>query len=149
MPPVTLMRRAIAHWSRLACGYRVSIRGSIPFLVLGVWMLVSGCRNTEQTWSLEVRSPDGRYIVSARTLEPGGWGTGSPPQTTVDLNWTHGSQSPAEIFAFVDGPDQPGGMSVGIHWLTSTHLELVYKGHPTIDFQAVKCRGVDIGARGQ
>ena len=64
-----------------------------------------------------------------------------------DMNWTTGSQPPMLILAFSDGPPEPGSMSVGMKWLTPTHLELTYKGHWTLDFQAVKCAGIDISVR--
>jgi hypothetical protein len=34
-----------------------------------------------------------------------------------------------------------------MNWLTPTHLELTYKGRRTLDFEAVKCHGVDISVR--
>jgi hypothetical protein len=123
------------------------IRKSTSLLLFGICILISGCHNSERTWSAEAKSPDGKFIATARTIAPGGWGTGSAPETTVDLNWTTGSQGSAQILAFFDGPDEPGGMNVGMTWLTPSHLELTYKGHPTFDFQAVKCRGVDITLR--
>jgi hypothetical protein len=116
-------------------------------LLLPLLLSTVSCRNTERTWSAEAKSPDGRYVVTAETLRPGGWGTGAPAQTTVDLNYTSGHQDSAEIFTFVGGPDEPDGMNVGIKWLSPTQLELTYKGSPTIEFQAVKCRGVDISVR--
>jgi hypothetical protein len=66
----------------------------------------------------------------------------------VDLNYTSGSQGSAEILTFVGEPDRPDDMNVGINWLSPTHLELTYKGHPAVEFQAVKCRGVEIVTRG-
>ncbi len=124
-----------------------SIRKSTSLLIFGICILLSGCKNSEQTWSAEAKSPDGKFVATARTLAPGGWGTGSPPETSVDLNWTTGSQGSAEILAFIPESDEPDSMSVGMNWLTPMHLELTYKGHPTFDFQAVKCRGVDITVR--
>jgi hypothetical protein len=85
-------------------------------------------------------------IATARTIQTSGIGTGNPG-TFVYLNRTTGSQLPIMILAFHDGPDEPGGMNVGMEWLTPTHLELTYKGHRDIDFQAVKCNGVDISVR--
>ena len=116
-------------------------------LTLMFCVLSISCKNTERTWSAQAKSPDGRYVVTAETLRPGGWGTGAPAQTTVDLNYTSGHQSSSEILTFVDGSGGPDGMNVGIKWLGPTQLELSYKGHPTIEFQAVKCRGIDISTR--
>jgi hypothetical protein len=52
-----------------------------------------------------------------------------------------------EILSFSDGLAGPGGMNVGMNWLTPTHLEITYKGHRALDFQAVRCAGIDISVR--
>ena len=65
-------------------------------------------------------------IATAKTFEQSGFGTGWV-QTTVYLNWTTGSQPPTLILAFSEGPAGPGGMNVGMKWLTPTHLQLTYK----------------------
>ena len=109
--------------------------------------LLTNCKNSERTWAAEAKSPDGKIIVTAETLGPGGWGTGDPAETYVLINWTSGSQSSTKIFSFNDGPNEPGGMNVGMNWLTSKHLELTYKGHPSIDFEAIKWQDVVISAR--
>jgi hypothetical protein len=98
-------------------------------------------------WFAKVPSPDGKFVSTARTLQPGGWGTGSPPETSVDLNWTTESQGPNQIFQFVGDVDQPDNMKVGIVWLSPTHLEISYKPKRIIQFQAVKCFDVNISAR--
>jgi hypothetical protein len=116
------------------------------FLALALCFTI-GCKNSERTWSAQAKSPDGKLIALAETLEPGGWGTGAPAETYVNLNWTSGSQKSTVVFSFNDGPNEPGGMNVGMHWLTPRHLELTYKGNPTIDFQAVKWAGVEVSAR--
>jgi hypothetical protein len=117
-------------------------------LILGVCFLLSGCMKggSETTWSAESRSPDGKRVATAFTVEQSGFGTGGGG-TNVYLNWTAGSQRKLLVLAFSDGPSQPGGMNVGMNWLTPTHLELTYKGQRTLDFQAVKCYGVDISVR--
>jgi hypothetical protein len=85
-------------------------------------------------------------IATAETFEQSGFGTGWV-QTTVYLNWTTGSQPKTLILAFSEGPAEPGGMNVGMKWLTPTHLELTYKGQRPLDFQAIKCDGVDIAVQ--
>jgi hypothetical protein len=123
---------------------RNAIAGVLLIFVIG---FLAGCKNSERAWSEQSKSPDGKLIATAETLEPGGWGTGAPPETYVNLNWTSGSQNPTVVFSFNDGPNEPGGMKVGMHWLTPRHLELTYKGNPTIDFQAIKWTEVEISAR--
>lgn len=117
-------------------------------LVLGAAFFLSGCirLGSKTTWSAESRSPDGKRVASAFTVEQSGFGTGGGG-TDVYLNWTTGSQPKLLILAFSDGPSEPGGMNVGMNWLTPTHLELTYKGQRPLDFQAVKCYGVDISVR--
>ena len=34
-----------------------------------------------------------------------------------------------------------------MNWLTATHLELTYRGDSTLDFQAVRCHGIEISVR--
>ena len=147
MSQIVSMDTVSAWWSPAAFRSLRVVLESSGVTLFGLCLLMTGCKNTERTWSAQAKSPDGRYVVAAETLRPGGWGTGAPAQTTVDLNYTSGHQSSSEILTFVDGPDEPDGMNVGIKWLTSTRLELTCKGHPTIEFQAVKCRGVDISTR--
>ena len=125
---------------------RVVLRSG-ALLTFGLCLLMASCKNTERTWSAQAKSPDGRYLVTAETLRLGGWGTAAPAQTTVDLNYTSGHQRSSEILTFVNNADGSDGMNVGINWLSATQIELTYKGHPTIEFQAVKCRGVDIITR--
>ncbi len=119
---------------------------AMSFLLFGACVSVFGCRGSDKTWSAEARSPDEKFIASARTLEQSGFGTGSIG-TAVYLNWAKGSQPKMLILAFSDGPAGPGGMSVEMNWLTPTHLELTYKGQRTLDFQAIRCAGIDITAR--
>jgi len=114
-------------------------------VVVGACVLASGCK-APPTWSAESRSPDGKLIATAKTFENSGFGTGGI-WTGVYLNWTTGSQKPMEILEFSDGPAGPDGMKVGMNWLTPKHLELTYKGQRTLDFQSIKCDGIDISVR--
>jgi hypothetical protein len=118
------------------------LRAVAPLILV---VFLSGCvrGGSETTWSAVSRSPDGKRVASAFTIEQSGFGTGGGG-TNVYLNWTTGSQPKLLILAFSEGPSEPGGMNVGMNWLTSTHLELTYKGQRPFDFQAVKCYGVDI-----
>ena len=122
-----------------------SMGKAISLLIFGVCVFMSGCKRPP-TWSAEARSPDGKMIATAKTFENRGFGTGGI-WTGVYLNWTTGSHPPMEILEFSDGPAGPDGMKVGMNWLTPMHLELTYKGQRALDFQAVKCAGIDITVR--
>ncbi len=141
MPQVILKRAAMVGLVGVA-----STRKRILLLIFGACVLVSSCDGPKATWTAESRSPDGKMIATARTIQASGIGTGDPG-TFVYLNWTTGSQSPTIILALTDGPDGLGNTSVGMNWLTPKHLELTYKGPRTLDFEAAKCHGVDILVR--
>jgi hypothetical protein len=114
-------------------------------MVIGLCALVFGCRDSAIIWSAESRSPDGHWLASARTEQFGGAGTASV-ETSVYLK--QNSQPPVEILEFSNDSAFPSGVTnVDMNWVNPTHLEVTYKGHPTIDFQAVKCSGVDISLR--
>jgi len=42
---------------------------------------------------------------------------------------------------------ETGEITLKMNWLISSHLELAYTKHPSLDFQAVKCAGIDISVR--
>jgi hypothetical protein len=125
-----------------------SIRKAILLLVVVVCVSASGCKGGSETiWSSETRSPDGKMIASARTVAQSGFGTGYIG-TFVSLSSAKGSQPPIAILQLSDTFETPSDeISVEMKWLTPTHLELAYKGHRTLDFQAVKCSGVDISVQ--
>jgi hypothetical protein len=115
-------------------------------LISGACGITAGCKGSQTIWSAEARSPDGKMIATARTVAQSGFGTGYIG-TIVHLNWTKGSQPPQEILGLSGGTEAPGATSVEMEWLTPTHLELTYKSPRVVDFQAVKCDGVDISVR--
>lgn len=117
----------------------------VPLLIIAAFALISGCEGSQTIWSAEARSPDGKMIATASAFANGGFGISGVPATTVYLNWTAGSQAPTEILSLDNNSDSPNGTSVGMNWLTPTHLELTYEGNrQNIGFEAVKFAGVDI-----
>jgi hypothetical protein len=117
---------------------------SVLLLALLCCALLSGCESSP-IWLGEAKSPDGKMIATASTFQDAGFLAGGT-QTTVYLNWAVGSQSKTLILAYSDGPTAHD-MAVQMRWLTPAHLELTYKGQRSLDFQAVKCNGVDITVR--
>jgi hypothetical protein len=118
------------------------------FVSLGVCVLAISCQREGDTiWSAELRSPDGRWIARARTIENSGFGTGSI-QTNVYLKRTSGSTSPETILSFFHDAS-PGGRTINLamKWETPSHLEVTYDGHANLGFQVVKDGGIDISVR--
>ena len=122
---------------------RIIARIAIFIGVIGLCVLDSGCQDNSR-WGLAI-SPDGKRIARIHTVEPGPMGIGVFG-TTVDVNWTEGSQQPVIVFEVGNGPSEPNGLAVGLRWLDSAHLQIIYKHGQTIDFQAVKCCGIEISA---
>ena len=116
--------------------------GAIAFLLPTI--VISACNSDSKVWSLELKSPDGKHIAYARSDIYSGFGTDGA-QTTVDLNWTEGSQNPVGVLTLPDAPRVPQQQTVlQMKWLSATDLELDYSGKEEPLFQAVKCYGVNI-----
>lgn len=124
------------------------IRGNrmLALLVLVGLFIASSCGvpidRPRVTWSAEVRSPDGNWLATANSREGGGFG-GQYDVTQVYLNSTT-LGTPIEILGF--SHEQPT-MTLKMEWLTSTHLNVSYGGHANLNFQAIKCAGIDISVQ--
>jgi hypothetical protein len=42
---------------------------------------------------------------------------------------------------------KPSASLMEMTWLSPTHLEVTYKGNASLNFQAVKCTGIDTSVR--
>ena len=119
-------------------------------LIIGVCALASGCQNPVTTWSAEARSPDGSSLASASTLQFSGPGNAGL-YTSVYLKRTVFSNPPEEILLFDENnvsQSEAATLNLGMKWETPSHLSVTYNGHAaTLDFQVVKCEGVDISMR--
>jgi hypothetical protein len=84
-------------------------------------------------------------LASASTEQFGGPGTAAV-ETSVYLK--QNSQPPVEILELSNDSAYPSGITnVGMNWVNPTHFEVTYQGHATLNFQAVKCAGIDISVR--
>jgi uncharacterized protein YceK len=121
-------------------GSRTALRNRMLVLTVAVCALLSGCSNVATIWSTEVRSPDGRWLAKALTEQHSGPGN-AILQTTVFLKPTQGPKEPIEVLLFTQDAKS---IDLTMNWLTPSHLEVTYKQPAVIDFQAIKCSGVDI-----
>jgi hypothetical protein len=125
-------------------------QSSHPTLRTEIWStaillccLVSGCKDAATIWSTESNSPDGRWVATAQTDQYGGPGTAGL-QSTVSLSQGKGRQDKIEILQLSQNATM---VDLKLSWLTPTHLEITYKQPASVDFQAVKCSGIDISVR--
>jgi hypothetical protein len=140
--PVEASTKGYVRHSRL-------ISKGILLLVVGLCIWGSGCQDVATTWSAEVPSPDGQWVATARSQQWGGPGT-AYDATTVFLKSSKGREPPTQVLAF---SHQYATMYLKMDWMTSTHLDVTYAAstrandHVSLDFQAVKCDGVEITVR--
>jgi len=113
--------------------------------LLGLSLCLCGCKNPQIVWSLESKSPDGKFVATAQAFANGGFGVSGIPATFVYLNWAVGSQKPKEILEFANESDTPQGEAVEIKWLAPTQLQVAYrKDSQELQFQTVKFGDVNI-----
>ena len=113
-------------------------------LVLGCSFLLVGCqRDNSELPISEVQSSDKHYTASVFTCINAGFGTGSVA-TYVTLKQKGHSKS-VKILEFSDNATYRDGITPLVtRWDSPNHLKVIYKGNPSIDFQAVKYAGVEI-----
>jgi hypothetical protein len=108
-----------------------------------------GCRGkgVETIWAAETKSPDGRWLAKAQTDQRSGFGTDGAV-TAVYLQPSNGARSPVLILAFSQNQNaQTSLIDLKMKWVDGKHLEVSYKEHPNLDFQAIKYAGIDISVR--
>ena len=127
-----------------------AVRKAILLIMVGVCALESGCRDGEQTWSEEARSPDNSWLARAHTVENSGLGTGAII-TVVELKRTSVPNPPETILSFWHDPSlasQSGAtINLTMKWVSPTHLQVTYDGHADLGFQVVKYGDIDISVR--
>jgi hypothetical protein len=142
---------------RSGCGW--SWRAAVASLVVFVaCVLQTGCRVNPTVWHIEIPSPDGVWIAIADTSQNGSPGNASIA-TTVSLKGTRISNAPQLVLGFdCDGPvsrpytldnvaNAGGTIDLKMKWITPSHLEVTYGGHPNVYLQTVKLWGVNISLR--
>lgn len=122
---------------------RPAIRMAICLASVLLCALISGCRDAETIWSTESRSPDGRWVAAAHTDQYGGPGAAGI-QSTVSLRQVKGRQDKIEVLQL---SQDATSVDLKLNWLTPSHLEVTYKQPASIDFQAIKCGGIDVSVR--
>jgi len=133
-----------------------AIRTATLLITIGVFVLGAGCGNAPTIWKAEVRSPDGLWISSVRSVQNGGFGSASI-DTVVYLKQTNRSEPPMEVLGLscrgpaprpyvLDEANAAGTINLRMKWVTPSHLEVTYDNHPDLYFQVAKFGGIDVSA---
>lgn len=125
-----------------------TMRVAMLLLIVGACILASSCSNDAATiWSAKAPSPDGHWVAIANTDQQSGPGTDGI-YTVVSLKRINDSRPPTQILLFSHNEESNAHtIDMRIHWLTSSHLNVTYNGRATLDFQAIKCSGIDISVQ--
>lgn len=128
-------------------GGRSAKRSALASVGMCLSLVLVGCADdSASVWSGEARSPSGRWISTASTIQTGGPGTASVG-TTVYLRWTANSD-PTLILGLENDSAYPIGITaIKMTWLTENQLDFAYC-EGKVGFQAIKAGGnVDITVR--
>lgn len=112
-------------------------------LVMISFLALAGCSDRSTVWSGRVESPDGRWIVIANSSVYGGPGTASA-DTSVYLQPRRGGARLLVLEIDNGQNSAPFSGAIRIIWKDADHLDLEQEGYGAIDFQAVRCYGIDI-----
>jgi hypothetical protein len=130
-------------------------------LILLFSIIASGCMGRDElvVWKESLSSPDGVWVASVTTVQNGGFGSGGII-TTVYLSRSVNASRRKEVLGFsCDGPmprpyaldnvaNKGGSINLEMKWISATHLDVTFSGHPDLYFQAVKFSGVKISVNG-
>jgi hypothetical protein len=121
------------------------MRTRVSLIIIEVVLLGAGCQSQNaEIWSAEARSPNGDWLATARTIQHFGPGAAGI-ETRVYLKWTRDSKGPQQILEFFH--DGAHTINLAMRWVSPSHLEVTYDGHASLDFQVVKCGGIDVSVR--
>ena len=101
-----------------------------------------GCKEgpPAQDWSEQSVSPDGTWIALASNQRGGGMGA-AYKDAIVRLKRTRGPNAEITILSF---SNEAQVADLKMDWISPTHLNVTYSSYAALDFQAVKCAGIDI-----
>lgn len=94
----------------------------------------------DQDWSEQSRSPDGTWIALGSNQRGGGMGA-AYNNATVRLKRTRGPSAEITILSF---SNEAQVADLKMDWISPTHLNVTYPSYAALDFQAIKCAGIDI-----
>jgi hypothetical protein len=148
------------HIAKHVAGNRSALCTAFLIMVSWIGVLASGCTSKEDltVWKATFPSPDGAWLASVSTVQNGGFGSAAI-NTSVYLARAGNSGSPTEVLGFsCNGPmarpyvldnvaNKGGSINLTMKWITPSHLEVTFSGHPDLYFQVVKYAGIEISVR--
>lgn len=137
---------------------RSAVRGIAYVTSLAALAILLGCRSDSTVWKIDVPSPGGAWIATARTRQEGGFGS-AWVETTVSLtkvDKTVNGGHPFDVLSYPGGgaiskayalSDQNADTDLQLTWSTPTHLQIYHRSHVNPDLEVVRFANVDISFR--
>jgi hypothetical protein len=136
---------------------KVSAKPRVLFLLILGAAIWSGCVSKKglTVWTLEVPSPDGKWVAIADTVQNGGFGS-AYIATSVYLRRTRSSREATTMlelscqgqiphpYALDNSANAGGSVHLAVQWLDSSHLHVTYDSHPEVLFHALTLGEVHI-----
>jgi hypothetical protein len=111
-------------------------------IVLGSLSL-SGCEDPT-IWSSETRSPDGKWLARAHTVQHTGPGADGV-ETIVEIKRDSGLHRSFEVLGF---SDDESSLHLAMKWKDSSNLDVTYQHDPSVlYFQVLKISGVNVAVQ--
>jgi hypothetical protein len=154
VPWLSIKRQARGLVVKCGRNERSAIGVAVTLGVLVVFLFASGCRNGRTIWSTAARSPDGHWLASATTYQNFGPGTASV-DTGVYLRRAEDSRPPAQAWGGAShSSDLHRPPSVGLNWLTPSHLEVTFQRGGIedcgfLDYSGISGITISVRGRGQ
>lgn len=118
------------------------MRISSKLLAAAVATVLSGCgANPVTTWSAQFRSPGGNWVAVARTYQYSGPGNGYV-DTRLYLRSDYGEKKEVMTLDYVGI-----GSEMSVRWTAPSHLQVTFRKHVEIDFEAIIFSTVTITVR--
>jgi hypothetical protein len=116
----------------------------LALLAVGI---VGGCGSATQTvWSVESKSPDGRWVATAKTDQTSG-PANAFAYTEVELKSATRSDSAVTILGFPAESLGNSNTAPELEWIASRHLQVSFRCTPKFDTHVIRYAGIEISVR--
>jgi hypothetical protein len=126
----------------------------ITISVLAMLIPLSGCGSNPTVWRMDLPSPDGAWLATARTDQYGGFGS-ALVETAVSLRKLNGTVNRGKAFDVLEYPgggrirkpytlSEANAANLTMKWVTATHLDIACDGNLQPDLQVAKFGGIEI-----
>jgi len=120
----------------------LSVRIASCLTTVALCSALLGCETANKViWNAQSKSPDGAWLALAHTENVDGPGINAQ-WTMVEMKQNLNTTQPVMILNFDE--DEGAVKDLKMNWVTSSHLDVTYRGNAPVTFQAIKAFSKDI-----